>query len=148
MKKRFISIMLASTMALTTMSLVACNLGETSDEGASKTLKILAYDGGYGTEWLDTFAKEFIATKPGYTYKIYTTSEAAYTSIISTSKGCPDLIIANGLTATDISYGYIEPVSDVYATLAQSGITVKDEVEGQFTRSGRFGGKEEQWAMP
>lgn len=148
MKKRLVSIMLASTMALTTMSLVACNSGETSDEGESKTLKILAYDGGYGTEWLDTFAEDFIATKPGYTYTINTTSEAAYTSIISTSKGCPDLIIANGLMATDISNGFIEPVSDVYSTLAQSGITVKEEVKGQFTRAGRFGGKEEQWAMP
>ena len=61
MFKKLTALIMASTLTFASLGLVACG-----DKGGSSTgnaFTVVYYPGGYGSEWLDEFVKEFVAEK-------------------------------------------------------------------------------------
>lgn len=163
MFKKLTALIMASTLTFASLGLVACG-----DKGGSSTgnaFTVVYYPGGYGSEWLDEFVKEFVAEKryggdvskvTSSDYKLTAREDVGSAStIILKSRSCPDLIIANSIENQDISDGLVADISDVYNTQVETSsgkIAIKDYVMPEskmtFTRSIRVGGPQGQWAIP
>ena len=162
MIKKITALIMTLLLGLTTVFFAACG-GKTSDSGSAFT--VVYYPGGYGSDWLEEFVKEFIAEKKyegdvskvtSSDYKLTPREDVGSAStIILKSRSCPDLILANGIENQDISDGLVAELADVYNTevaTSTGNIAIKDyimpESKMTFTRSIRVGGSQGQWAIP
>ena len=60
--KKITAKMIAVALAATTLSMAGCSLGKTVQSKGDDTktqLRISVYEAGFGTEWMETYAKEF-----------------------------------------------------------------------------------------
>ena len=160
--KKITAFIMTFLLAFTAFGLFGCDCGNSDSNGA---FTVVYYPGGYGSDWLEDFVKEFIATKK-YDGDVEKVTKSDYkltaredvgsaSSIIMKSKSCPDLILANGIENQDISDGLVADLTDVYNTEVNTSagkIAIKDyimpESRMSFTRSIRVGGASGQWAVP
>ena len=163
MIKKLAVLIMTFILSFTTLCLAACG-GTTSTSGGS-AFTVVYYPGGYGSDWLDEFVKEFVAEKKyGGDVSPVTSSDSKLTAredvgsastIILKSRSCPDLIIANSIENQDISDGLVAELTDVYNTEVETSsgkLAIKDYIMPEsrmtFTRSIRVGGMQGQWAVP
>ena len=126
---------------------------------------ICYYPGGYGTDWIEEYAKAAIAeqrgcsvdeVKKGVDYKLISDTNPARESNLRSKTSCPDLIFANGLPVSAISSGYVEPLSDVFNTTVQTskgekkiGDYLIQDCKEQFCIQRKYGqGERLPWAIP
>ena len=113
------------------------------------------YPGGYGTDWIEEYAKAVLAEEKGTTpdkivkgvdYELIADSNPGADKNLKSSTSCPDLVFANSLSAGQISAGLIEPIQDVYETeitTSQGKMKIKDylveDSAEQFCYQKRYG---------
>ena len=71
MKKITVKI-LAMALASTTVSMAGCSLGKTVQSKGDDTktqLRISVYEAGFGTDWMETYAKEFEEKYKDYAFE-------------------------------------------------------------------------------
>lgn len=155
---------------LATISMVAVTAcGSNSDNEIQKEgrLSIVYYPGGYGTEYLNTFCKEFLAKKNGKSvddikeevdYLLVPDEEITYGAdyYLTSESKCPDLIISNLLSPKAVTQGYVASLDEVFDSTIETSkgtkkiddFVMKEAVE-QYTYEVRRGQTaKHKFAMP
>ena len=154
-----------ASLSLVTMS--ACNTNSDNKIQKEGRLSIVYYPGGYGTEYLNTFVKEFLAKKNGKSvdeikegddYLLVPDEDITYGAdyYLTSDARCPDLIISNLLSPKAVTQGYVANLDDVFdATIETSKGSKKisefvmEEAVDQYTYELRRGQTaKHRFAMP
>ncbi len=154
MKKKIISVLLASVMLLGSVGFMSACGGEKGAE--ENTLTVRFYNGGYGDKWLEDALESFCATKEGVTYKMIADNNITANAVNYLKTNVPDIIMSNGNWKDFVGEGYLEPLDDVYETEVETSSgkqKIKDYVDQdtlrKYTRQKQYGrGQEHIWAMP
>ena len=112
-------------ISLSALTLGACNTNKDNEIQKEGRLSIVYYPGGYGTEYLNTFCKEFLAEKKGVTvdeivenedYILIPDEDITYGAdyYLTSTARCPDLIISNLLSPKAVTQGYVANLDDVF----------------------------------
>lgn len=126
MKKMKIALLIGAA-GLILPSLSACKKNSDNEINQSGRLSIVYYPGGYGTEYLNYFCKNFLAEKNGKNpddikedvdYKLIPDPDITYGAdyYITSDSRCPDLIISNVLMSQAVTQGLIANLDDVFDT--------------------------------
>lgn len=152
------------------IGLLSLSLAALSGCGSSSDAFYVAYfDGGYGSVWLETFVKEYLAEQKGVTadqivsgkdYRLVADADITYTAgnYVKSKRDCPDLLITNKLEAKLVSDGYIAGLSSLYdeeiTKMDGSKVKIKDYVDSSCSEKyhyekslGRSESKD-YWALP
>lgn len=119
-KKKFL--ISAATIALSVGALVAC--GGTSKKAG--TLYVCVYDGGYGTEWIDTLAKNYEASTGVHVE--WEANASILNTIENQLTGVPDFDIYMSHNINWKEYaraGLLENLDDLYASDVKVGDSTK-----------------------
>nr|MBO4517918.1 hypothetical protein [Clostridia bacterium] len=162
MAKKFTSFIMACMLAFGTLGMFACGAIGGSSNGDKFT--VMYYPGGYGSDWLEEFVREFIAEEKydGDETKVSTSDykldpESDVSTYINSKSRCPDLIIQEGIVTKYIQDGWVVDLTDVYNTEVDTssgkqtiGDYVMPESKMMFTMSSRLIDKNYTgiWAMP
>lgn len=169
MKKTYKYIFSAALLSLTLGSVAAC--GKSKSSSTKDRLYIVYYPGGYGKEYLETFAREFVAeykNKPvdqvvaGEDYYLKGDPNAHFSTdaYLSLKDKAPDVIIAGSPASEAISLGKIEPLTDLYeqtVTVTENGAQVEKKIKDYYDEEATLQykrqyiytkGNEEYFAIP
>lgn len=135
--------------------------------GSTELFKVVYYPGGYGEEYLEKFVKGYLAEQKGTTpeqiqknvdYTLIADADVTWSAdnYVKQDSKAPDLIIANRLSPTHITEGYIEPLDSVYdskVTTSKGEQKVSDYLMPQgyqnYIRTQVYGtGDEHYYGMP
>lgn len=126
-------------VSLSAMALSACQTNADNKIKKEGRLSIVYYPGGYGSEYLTTFCKEFLAQKKGKSideikegedFLLVPDEDITYGAdyYLTSDSRCPDLIISNLLSPKAVTQGYVANLDDVFnATIETSKGTKKIE---------------------
>ena len=112
-------------------SLIGCNKHGDNIKKSGR-FSIVYYPGGYGTEYLNTLCKEFLAAQKGTTpdqikagkdYLLQPDEDITYGADywITSDDRCPDLIISNLMSPKAVTQGYIASLDDVFDAEVEVG---------------------------
>ena len=165
--KKITKIALLGALSITLGLLSGCSGNSDNKIQKEGRLSIVYYPGGYGTEYLNTFCKEFLAQKKGVSaneikededYILVPDEDITYGAdyYLTSEARCPDLIISNLLSAKAVTQGYINSLDDVFTReveTSQGKKTLNDfvlsETVDQYTFEIRRGQTQKhQFAMP
>jgi len=134
MKRKLFNLVFVFLLVLIGLELTAC---KTNVAESSECLKIIYYDGGYGSLWLEEFVVDFLAEKKNVDksqivknkdYKLTPTGDVVFTNKLKSDTNCPDIIMTNGIQNDNITAGLIEDLTDVYNAMV-SVDSVDDKVK-------------------
>lgn len=123
MKK--ISLLTLGVTCLAVATLTGCRKNADNDIAKEGRLSIVYYPGGYGSEYLNEFCKEFLAEKTGKSaseiqegsdYILRPDEDITYGAdyYLTSESRCPDIIISNYLSAKAVTQGYVANLDDVF----------------------------------
>ena len=123
--KKIIRFALLGALSVTLPMLSACNPNSDNKIQKEGRLSIVYYPGGYGTEYLNTFCKEFLAQKKGVSpseiienedYLLVPDEDITYGAdyYLTSDARCPDIIISNLLSPKAVTQGYVNNLDDVF----------------------------------
>lgn len=125
--KKSLLFVLSAVMALGVFT--AC--GSRSNENV---LTITYYEGGFGSGWLETAVKDFVATKEGVSYELKPNPQVGSTVVtqLKSGKNLSDIYMVNGGSWQDwMSQGYLENLESVYeseVTTSKGQVKIKDYI--------------------
>ena len=165
--KKITKFALLGALTVTLTALTACNTNSDNKIQKEGRLSIVYYPGGYGTEYLNTFCKEFLAQKlnksvdeivEGEDYKLVPDEDITYSAdyYLTSDARCPDLIISNLLSPKAVTQGYVTSLDDVFDSEVETsngkqkiGDFVMEEAIDQYTYELRRGQTaKHRFAMP
>lgn len=126
MKKKLIAVSLAATMGVASMGLAAC--GGTKKN--ANELWITYFKGGYGSEWVETLARNFEKENEGVTVRTDGDTQLidAVPNMMRNGTNY-DLIFCHDITWEDfVADGTIYCLDDLYKTEVSSGVTFADRI--------------------
>ena len=124
--KKLSKLLVLSALGICLPTLAGCN--KHSDNINKKgRFSIVYYPGGYGSEYLHTIVKDFLADKKGTTpdqiksgkdYILQPDEDITYGADywITSKERCPDLIISNLMSPEAVTKGYIANLDDVFTS--------------------------------
>lgn len=113
--KKLIAVVLSLAALVASVGTAGCAKKSGSAEG---TLDITFYNGGYGEEWLENACERYKAIHPEFKYSLTPETDGSCnaSTILTTGKNLPDIIMGNNLGFSElVTGGMIEPLADVYA---------------------------------
>ncbi len=154
--KKFIVLLMALVMSVSTCALFGCSGGSGTKEGV---LDITFYKGGYGTQWLEDACEAYKKIRPDFEYNLIPESaqDCNAASALKAGSNLSDIYMANDNGFNEfVSSGYIEPLKDVYeskVTTSAGEKTVYDfllpAVRDKYWRQKKAGqGDNVPWAVP
>ncbi len=136
MKKKVLCLIMSVMLALGSFALVGCDgmKGSKLKNPEKGLIQISAFDGGYGLEWLEMAADEFMRINPGKTVTIRTLNTnsdctQAHTNVKS-GIYVGDIIYDTVSVTNDAPLGFYKNLSDVYESKpdGEDGKTVKEKL--------------------
>ena len=118
-------------IGLSVLALGACDANKDNKIQKEGRFSIVYYPGGYGTEYLNTFCKEFLAQKNNKSvdeiqenvdYILIPDEDITYGAdyYLTSDARCPDLIISNLLSPKAVTQGYVASLDDVYESTVET----------------------------
>ncbi len=125
MRKKLMSVALATVLGASCMSFAACGGGKAENE-----LWITYFKGGYGSEWVDELAKKFEAENEGIVVKADPDTQLINSVGNMMENGTKyDLIFCHDIPWEDyVAPGWIHNLDDLYATEVSTGVTFANRI--------------------
>lgn len=141
-------------LALVVLMLATCfvGCGESSggvNSGEKVTLKISYFKGGYGEEWLKAITDAYTAKHPNVTFQLEGDPDMTLKigTRLESGANLPDIaMILSTSWQMWAAKGYLEDISDVYASDVGGGVTMHDKLIDQTAEVGKYAGK--YWMVP
>ena len=114
---------------LSAMALCSCGGGGSKIDPSVEQVSIMAYNGGYGTDWLQDICEEF--TRQTGIIATYSPDSTILNKIESQLTGtCEyDIFMSHGLAWQNFaSRGLLAPLDDLYASEVEGGVTFESRV--------------------
>lgn len=130
---------------MSAMALVSCGGGGTSVDPAVEQVSIVAYNGGYGTDWLQDICEAF--TKETGIIATYSADSAILQKIESQLTGtCEyDIFMSHGLAWQNYAKrGLLTSLDDLYATKVDGDKTFEQRVLPEALNHVKYAGADEQ----
>ena len=123
--KKLSKLLVFAALGICLPTLAGCNKNSDNIKKGGR-LSIVYYPGGYGSEYLHTLVKGFLASKKGVSpdqiksgkdYLLQPDEDITYGADywITSNERCPDLIISNLMSPEAVTKGYIANLDDVFS---------------------------------